>query len=107
MSYALREKQISTEDYDFLERFKANHTGRDNAAKGKYLTARGEKETQLIMQRLREAGYPICACQKGYYYSEDPDDIKNSLEAYEQKIRAMDKVRLGMLEAYNKALLNQ
>ena len=100
----LRQKHISPEDYDFLENLKANHTGKENAIKGKLLSpTKREKEIQLIAQRLREAGYPICACQQGYYYSEKPEDIKESLESYRQKKRAMEKVELGMLHALNQA----
>jgi hypothetical protein len=103
--HTIFEFEISPEDRNFLDYFKAAHTGKENAIKGKDLSPnRKEKEIQLIMQRLREAGYPICACQQGYYYSENPDDIKKSLEAYRTKISAMDKVAYGMLKAYNRAL---
>jgi hypothetical protein len=97
------ETEISPEDRTFLEYFKMMYTGKYNAVKGKFLS-HSEKYTQLIMQRLREAGYPICACQQGYYYSENPEDIKESLESYKTKRISMEKVEYGMLKAYQRAL---
>lgn len=42
-----------------------------------------------IINAARICGYPICSCQKGYYYSELPQDIQRTVSSLQHRITSM------------------
>lgn len=53
-------------------------------------------EVRKIINSARSEGCPICSCHKGYYYSEDEEEIKKTIGSLTHRIRAMEKAMFGL-----------
>lgn len=45
---------------------------------------------------LRSIGYPICSSSRGYWYSENPEDIEKTLTHLEGRIKGMNRAIAGL-----------
>lgn len=45
-----------------------------------HLNMRDERAVRKMVENLRERGEPICFCNKGYYYSQDPNEIQMTIQ---------------------------
>lgn len=45
-----------------------------------YINTKDERAVRKMVENLRERGEPICFCNKGYYYSQDPDEIERTIK---------------------------
>lgn len=39
-----------------------------------------------IINALRDKGYPICACARGYYYPQNPDELREYIDQFQGRI---------------------
>jgi biotin operon repressor len=46
-------------------------------------------EVRAIMHHLRDQGYPICSSSQGYWYTEDPDELDNSINHLTQRANSI------------------
>lgn len=44
-----------------------------------------------IINALRDKGYPICANSNGYYYPQNPGELKEYIEAFQNRIDQQQK----------------
>jgi biotin operon repressor len=53
-------------------------------------------EVRKIINSARSEGCPICSCHKGYYYSENYEEIKKTIDSLGSRIGAMERAKLGL-----------
>ena len=76
-------------------------TGAENAIEGAALAAAlGFKDRRALskqIERERRSGHPICAAvagnNRGYYLTDDPDELQRSIKALDRRIREVQKTR--------------
>ena len=85
---------------------KQNNTGKKNAALSSELEAvflcKGTKIRKYINE-LRTRKIPVCSSSFGYYYSENPQDIDETITHLDSRIKKIDLARSGLQKA--KALI--
>ena len=78
---------------------KTNHNGRSKAALSRQLEAafscKGAKIRKCI-NALRSGGVPICSCTGGYFYSENPEDIRGTVNQLHSRISKIEIAKNGM-----------
>lgn len=75
--------------------------GAENAVEGSTLAAvLGFKDRRALskqIERERRSGQPICAAvagnKRGYYLTDDPDELQRYIKALDRRIRAIRKTR--------------
>ncbi len=81
---------------------KRNHNTRSKAALSKQLEAAfSYKGTELrkCINLLRLKGIPICSCVDGYFYSDNTEDISNTVSQLHSRISKIEQAKDG-LEKY-------
>ena len=76
-------------------------TGAENAIEGAALAAAlGFKDRRALskqIERERRSGHPICAAvagnNRGYYLTDDPDELQRYIKALDRRIREVQKTR--------------
>lgn len=53
-------------------------------------------EIRHIINEARSNGCPICSCRKGYYYSEDVEDIKRTVASLTHRITSIQHAVNGL-----------
>lgn len=53
-------------------------------------------EVRKIINSARSEGCPICSCHKGYYYSENNEEIEKTIMSLSNRIGAMERAKLGL-----------
>ena len=56
-----------------------------------------EVEIRKLINKARCKGIPICSTQKGYYYSEDKNEIINTIQSLMHRTIAVEKAVNGLL----------
>ena len=56
-----------------------------------------EQEIRRYINKARQEGIPICACSKGYFYSEEKDDILNTVGSLMHRTISVEKAVNGLL----------
>lgn len=51
-----------------------------------------------IINQYRQDGIPICSNQKGYYYSESPEEIVKTVASLKRRIASIQKAIDGLLK---------
>ena len=86
---------------------KQNHSGRKNAALSKELEAvflcKGS-EIRKHINELRANTIPVCSSGLGYYYSENTDDIDETVAHLNSRISKIELARNGLLKVKNQIL---
>lgn len=57
----------------------------------------GEPTIRVLINKERAKGTPICSCQQGYYYSEDVQDIENTIKFLQSRISTQLKAVYGLI----------
>ena len=53
-------------------------------------------EIRRIVNAARCDGCPICSCHKGYYYSENAEDIEHTVQSLQNRICGIQKAINGL-----------
>lgn len=53
-------------------------------------------EIRRIVNQARSEGCPICSCHKGYYYSENSDDIEKTVMSLSHRIGSIQRAIRGL-----------
>ena len=56
-----------------------------------------EQEIRKKINKARQEGIPICACAKGYFYSEEKDDVLNTIQSLMHRTISVEKAVNGLL----------
>ncbi len=78
---------------------KTNHNGRSKAALSRQLKAAFSckgAEIRKCINALRSCGVPICSCTDGYFYSENPEDIRGTVNQLHSRISKIERAKNGM-----------
>lgn len=70
-------------------------TGRDLARAAKT----HEAAVRAFVNKFRSIGIPVCASRKGYYISEDPEEIQKTIDSLQHRINQMQKAVDGLRQA--------
>lgn len=70
-------------------------TGRDLAKAAKT----HEAAVRAFVNKFRSIGIPVCASNKGYYISEDPEEIQKTVASLQHRINQMQKAVDGLMLA--------
>ncbi len=84
------------------EYLKENHTGRKNAVHSLELQRQfsiRESTLRRRINRLRQAGYPICSDKSGYYYAATKKEINDTARRLNALATGISNARTGMLFA--------
>lgn len=96
-----RETNLMDYEIEFAEYLMLNAYGKDNALTAPELNNWGRGVTiRSMVNALRSEGYPICSGRKGYYYAQDRDEIKQTLNNLESRISSMREACVGLYSAY-------
>lgn len=77
-----------------------NHGSKENPITNKEMSSSLNLTDVSIRKKINEArcnGFPICSCDKGYYYSEDTNDIAATIRSLTHRNIAVEKAVSGML----------
>ena len=89
---------------NFEQYMKAKHNGKAKAIKSQELESLFNCKGVQIREKvneLRSRGVPICSCNKGYYYSESMDDIKETIVHLDSRIKKIKTAESGMRKILN------
>jgi hypothetical protein len=78
---------------DVVEYLKHYHTEESNTVKSRELRTLfnlTDKQVRNVVSSLRQEGEPICSSSYGYWYSNDPEDIRKTLKRLEGQVHNMD-----------------
>ncbi len=84
------------------EYLKKNHIGKDNAVHSRelqHLFCIQGSTLRRYVSLLRQAGYPICSDQNGYYYAENQKEINDTVLRLNTLVTGISNSRTGMLYA--------
>lgn len=62
------------------------------------LTGYTGADVRMFINSLRQKGYPICSCKWGYYYSEDKEEIYNTILSLSSRTRSINEAIDGLNE---------
>ena len=89
-----------------------NHRGKNNAIVGKYLageinlperqSGKEGADMRAIIHRLRTNGWPICACDKGYYLAQTKEELAKFIVALEKRIKSQREAVKGLNRAFDR-----
>lgn len=60
-------------------------------------------EIRKMVNSARSEGCPICSCNRGYYYSENRDDIDKTILSLSHRIGSMQRAIKGLSMCYGGA----
>lgn len=88
-------------DYlELTEYLKNNHNERENSITSHKLREIfgicGEDVRRLVNQARKE-GYPICAYRHGYFYSEKPADVLETVNSLNKRIEGIQRAVNGLI----------
>ena len=89
---------------ELTEYLKNKHTGDDSCISGRLLGAMFNiptAELRKVINEARREGIPICACDKGYFYSELPSDILKTVNSLTGRIAKMQEAINGLTVCAN------
>lgn len=78
----------------------ANHSSKKEPITNKEIGSAlnmGEFEVRKKINEARCQGFPICSCNKGYYYSNDKSDILETIQSLMHRTIAVEKAVNGLL----------
>ncbi len=52
---------------------------------------------------LRRQGHPVCSSHQGYWYSTDPNEIQQTIDNLENRVKGMDQAITGLTQAKTNA----
>ena len=84
------------------EYLRKNHGGKKNAVHSRELQRLFPGQGSTLRRNislLRQAGYPICSNQNGYYYAENQKDINDTVLRLNSLVTGISNSRTGMLYA--------
>lgn len=55
-------------------------------------------QVRRLINFARSEGYPICSCNKGYYYSEDEKEIEKTIASLTHRINSIQRAIDGLWE---------
>lgn len=87
---------------ELVEFLKLHANGHENAIKTGELATKYKKhpsEIRRVVNAARCEGYPICAGDKGYFYSDDNVDIVKTINSLKGRCRAIEKSVDGLIKA--------
>lgn len=79
-----------------------NHASKMNPVTNKEISAHFSISDVTIRKKINEArceGIPICACDSGYYYSEDKNEILKTVDSLMHRTIAIEKAVKGLVKA--------
>lgn len=82
-----------------LKLLKDNHTTEETAIKSSeitYLTGYKGIEIRNRINRLRVSGEPICSSNKGYYYSNNLDDVNRTINNLNSRVSSINEAIEGL-----------
>lgn len=77
-----------------------NHGSKEKPITNKEMASSLNLTDVSIRKKINEArchGFPICSCDKGYYYSEDKSEIINTIQSLTHRNIAVEKAVSGLL----------
>ena len=77
-----------------------NHSSLDEPISNKEIGDALKLSGFSIRKKINEArcqGFPICSCDKGYYYSEDKTEIIKTVQSLMHRTMAVEKAVSGLL----------
>lgn len=93
----------ATQADEFLNYMKKSHCGKRNAIIGAKLPVSGGAViVRALVNKLRSDGFPICSDEKGYWYSEEPADIRATLDSLDSRMASMNRAFFGLLGTYKR-----
>jgi len=87
---------------DILEYLKEYHNSETKAIKGRGLCELfnlHSKQVRNLVNGLRQDGAPICSSNSGYWYSEDIQDIDNTIKRLADQVKNMSLAIKGLYKA--------
>lgn len=55
-------------------------------------------DIRRVINTARTWGYPICSNSKGYYYSEDKEEVKKTIKSLTHRIEGIQKAINGLTD---------
>lgn len=86
----------------FLEHLKNYHNGQSNAVISKELELKfgvKNREVRLIVNSLRNDGYPICSNGNGYYYARDETEVLKAICNLNRRIIGIALAKNGLTKS--------
>lgn len=53
-------------------------------------------DIRKVINQARSEGIPICSCRKGYYYSEDENEIQKTVMSLAHRIGSIERAIRGL-----------
>ena len=81
---------------------KKNHTGGERAVYSRELQRLFPIDVRrlcILINRLRQDGYPICSDARGYYYADSQEEINDTVCRLNQMVTKVSNARTGLLFA--------
>lgn len=88
-----------------LEYLKKYHNGEQQAASSKKLEVAfslSNRQVRHMVSGLRHDNHPICSSDKGYFYSDNQQELQRCIRNLENRGRHIFKARRGLKEALKK-----
>ncbi len=89
-------------DRKIAEALKRLHTGECRAISSRELAAAfgiSGRALRDIVNRLREAGIPICSSDYGYFYAENEQELNRTIRQLSSRIQKIAIARRGLIKA--------
>ena len=84
---------------DLLEYLQDHHTEEINAVGARELSTLfniTQRGLRSLVTELRKEGYPVCSSNSGYWYSEDEEDIRKTVDRMEAQMEKMEQAVAGL-----------
>ncbi len=82
------------------------HKGKNNAIMSRDIEAilhcKGT-DVRRMANELRCQGVPIGSCQKGYFYAESEDEIRQTISHLDSRMKRMKAAKAGMMATLKKS----
>lgn len=82
-----------------IKNFLMMKDGRASAVTSRELTSLFNiegKDLRPIIHDLRVEGVPICSCNRGYYYSEDKEEVRKVMESLNERAMKIMEASYGL-----------
>lgn len=89
-------------DEMILEYLRCNHAGEENAATSKELEVAfslSNRKIRHVVSNLRGKNHPVCSSDRGYFYSDKPEEITRCIRQLEHRAKKITKVKNGLKKA--------
>ena len=83
-----------------LDYLQESHTGRQRAVFSRELERLFSIDGRTVrrhISKLRQAGYPICSDESGYYYADNQTEINNTVGRLNELVTKVSNARTGLL----------